>query len=41
MKAERASLFRFLNEDKSVLHDVIHFAAEKDDIEVEVALAVQ
>jgi topoisomerase-4 subunit B len=29
---------QFLNEDKSVLHDVIHFAAEKDDIEVEVAL---
>jgi topoisomerase-4 subunit B len=29
---------QFLNEDKSVLHDVIHFAAEKDDIEVEVAV---
>jgi len=29
---------QFLNEDKSVLHEVIHFAAEKDDIEVEVAL---
>ncbi|BBH19687.1 DNA topoisomerase 4 subunit B [Paenibacillus baekrokdamisoli] len=29
---------QFLNEDKTVLHDVIHFAAEKDDIEVEVAL---
>jgi topoisomerase-4 subunit B len=29
---------QFLNEDKNVLHDVIHFAAEKDDIEVEVAL---
>ncbi|MCD9021085.1 DNA topoisomerase IV subunit B [Cohnella silvisoli] len=29
---------QFLNEEKSVLHDVIHFAAEKDDIEVEVAL---
>lgn len=29
---------QFLNEDKSVLHDVIHFASEKDDIEVEVAL---
>jgi topoisomerase-4 subunit B len=28
----------FLNEDKTVLHSVIHFAAEKDDIEVEVAL---
>jgi len=29
---------QFLNEDKTVLHDVIHFSAEKDDIEVEVAL---
>jgi DNA topoisomerase IV, B subunit, Gram-positive len=29
---------KFLNEDKNVLHDVIHFTAEKDDIEVEVAL---
>ncbi|MFC5403740.1 DNA topoisomerase IV subunit B [Cohnella soli] len=29
---------QFLNEEKSVLHDVIHFAAEKDEIEVEVAL---
>jgi topoisomerase-4 subunit B len=29
---------KFLNEDKAVLHDVIHFTAEKDDIEVEVAL---
>ncbi|MEF3301713.1 DNA topoisomerase IV subunit B [Paenibacillus sp. GYB003] len=28
---------QFLNEDKTVLHDVIHFIAEKDDIEVEVA----
>jgi topoisomerase-4 subunit B len=28
----------FLNEDKTVLHSVIHFASEKDDIEVEVAL---
>lgn len=28
----------FLNEDKSVLHEVIHFSSEKDDIEVEVAL---
>ncbi|BBI33273.1 DNA topoisomerase IV subunit B [Cohnella abietis] len=28
----------FLNEEKSVLHDVIHFSGEKDDIEVEVAL---
>jgi len=29
---------QFLNEDKTVLHDVIHFAAEKEEIEVEVAL---
>ncbi|MNB68371.1 DNA topoisomerase 4 subunit B [compost metagenome] len=29
---------RFLNEGKDVLHDVIHFSAEKDDIEVEVAI---
>lgn len=29
---------QFLNEEKSVLHDVIHFSAEKDEIEVEVAL---
>ncbi|WP_248925506.1 DNA topoisomerase IV subunit B [Paenibacillus hamazuiensis] len=29
---------QFLNEEKTVLHDVIHFADEKDDIEVEVAL---
>lgn len=28
----------FLNEGKDVLHEVIHFSAEKDDIEVEVAL---
>jgi len=28
---------RYLNEDKTVLHDVIHFVAEKDDIEVEIA----
>lgn len=28
----------FLNEEKTVLHPVIHFAAEKDEIEVEVAL---
>jgi len=28
----------FLNEGKDVLHDVIHFNAEKDDIEVEIAL---
>jgi len=29
---------QYLNEDKTVLHDVIHFAGERDDIEVEVAL---
>jgi topoisomerase-4 subunit B len=29
---------RFLNEDKTVLHDVIHFYGVRDDIEVEVAL---
>ena len=29
---------QFLNEEKTVLHEVIHFAAEKDDIEVEIAL---
>ncbi|MHA6483962.1 DNA topoisomerase IV subunit B [Paenibacillus sp. strain BS8-2] len=29
---------RFLNEGKTVLHDVVHFAGERDDIEVEVAL---
>lgn len=29
---------RFLNEGKTVLNDVVHFYAEKDDIEVEVAL---
>ncbi|SMG25887.1 DNA topoisomerase IV subunit B [Paenibacillus aquistagni] len=29
---------RYLNEDKNVLHDVIHFAADKDEIEVEIAL---
>src|SRR3984893_12375094 len=28
----------FLNEDKTVLHKVVHFTGEKDDIEVEVAL---
>ncbi|AOZ91262.1 DNA topoisomerase IV subunit B [Paenibacillus crassostreae] len=28
----------YLNEGKDVLHDVIHFSAEKDDVEVEVAL---
>ncbi|MEB3101344.1 DNA topoisomerase IV subunit B [Ferviditalea candida] len=29
---------KFLNEDKHVLHDIIHFNAEKDEIEVEIAL---
>lgn len=29
---------RFLNEGKTVLHDVVHFAGDRDDIEVEVAL---
>lgn len=29
---------KFLNEDKHVLHEVIHFNGEKDDIEVEIAL---
>lgn len=29
---------QFLNEGKSVLHPAVHFAAERDDIEVEVAL---
>jgi len=33
-----AEFVAFLNEDKNVLHEVIHFAAERDDIEVEVAL---
>lgn len=28
---------QFLNEEKTILHEVIHFSAEKDDIEVEVA----
>ncbi|MBH5317883.1 DNA topoisomerase IV subunit B [Paenibacillus sp. GSMTC-2017] len=28
----------YLNESKSVLHEVIHFAGERDDIEVEVAM---
>jgi len=32
-----AQFVRFLNEDKTVLHDVVHFAGERDDIEVEVA----
>ena len=29
---------QYLNEDKNVLHDVIHFTGERDEIEVEVAL---
>ncbi|MFC3801316.1 DNA topoisomerase IV subunit B [Cohnella sp. GCM10012308] len=29
---------QFLNEEKTVLHDVVHFTSERDDIEVEVAL---
>ncbi|KAA9006310.1 DNA topoisomerase IV subunit B [Paenibacillus spiritus] len=29
---------QFLNEGKDVLHEVVHFSAEKDEIEVEVAL---
>ncbi|CAH1195918.1 DNA topoisomerase 4 subunit B [Paenibacillus plantiphilus] len=29
---------QFLNEEKTVLHDVIHFTAERDEIEVEVAM---
>lgn len=29
---------QFLNDDKTVLHEVIHFAGERDEIEVEVAL---
>lgn len=29
---------QFLNEEKTVLHDVVHFSAEKDEIEVEIAL---
>lgn len=29
---------QFLNEEKNVLHDVIHFTGERDEIEVEVAL---
>ncbi|MFC4777636.1 DNA topoisomerase IV subunit B [Paenibacillus sp. GCM10023252] len=29
---------QFLNEDKTVLHEVIHFHGERDEIEVEVAL---
>jgi topoisomerase IV subunit B len=33
-----SEFIRFLNEGKDVLHDVIHFEAEKDDIEVEIAM---
>ncbi|MBB3110428.1 topoisomerase-4 subunit B [Paenibacillus phyllosphaerae] len=29
---------QFLNEEKTVLHEVVHFAAERDEIEVEIAL---
>lgn len=29
---------QYLNDDKTVLHEVVHFAGEKDEIEVEVAL---
>ncbi|MCK9862611.1 DNA topoisomerase IV subunit B [Paenibacillus sp. ATY16] len=29
---------QYLNDDKTVLHDVVHFTGEKDEIEVEVAL---
>ncbi|REK77184.1 DNA topoisomerase IV subunit B [Paenibacillus paeoniae] len=29
---------QFLNENKNVLHEVVHFAGERDEIEVEVAL---
>ncbi|OBR64754.1 DNA topoisomerase IV subunit B [Paenibacillus oryzae] len=29
---------QFLNENKTVLHEVVHFTGERDDIEVEVAL---
>jgi topoisomerase-4 subunit B len=29
---------QFLNENKTVLHEVVHFVGERDDIEVEVAL---
>jgi DNA topoisomerase IV, B subunit, Gram-positive len=29
---------QYLNDDKTVLHDVVHFMGEKDEIEVEVAL---
>ncbi|AIQ42326.1 DNA topoisomerase IV subunit B [Paenibacillus sp. FSL R7-0297] len=29
---------QFLNEGKDVLHDVVHFSSEKDEIEVEIAL---
>src|SRR5690606_21889365 len=33
-----SSFVEFINEDKNVLHKVIHFQAEKDDVEVEVAI---
>lgn len=33
-----SEFIEYLNEEKTVLHKVIHFTAEKDDIEVEVAL---
>ncbi|MDO7904989.1 DNA topoisomerase IV subunit B [Paenibacillus sp. JX-17] len=33
-----AQFVAFLNEGKDVLHDVVHFNAERDDIEVEVAI---
>ncbi|WP_166241497.1 DNA topoisomerase IV subunit B [Paenibacillus turpanensis] len=33
-----AEFVRYLNEDKTVLHDVIHFHGEKEDVEVEIAL---
>lgn len=29
---------KFLNDNKTVLHDVVHFTGEKDEIEVEIAL---
>jgi topoisomerase-4 subunit B len=32
-----AHFVKFLNEEKTVLHDVIHFTMEKDDIDVELA----
>jgi topoisomerase-4 subunit B len=33
-----SEFIEFLNEEKTVLHKVIHFASEKDEIDVEVAL---